>query len=282
MFIKSTVFPFKVSLLCIFLTGCNLYNSLDKPSGDTQILSAARACFDRGDFTCSANYYNQLSSSLSDQANSETAFEILAQNGSGSSVFMDSVLSGTTNGGKLVTTLAEYLTATASQSTRMALFRAYQKTLLISDTKTQGLIRFITATALLSEVLAEDAGQLGKLTQSDLVTNPTTCLASAPLYNSPSCGVPTGKKITTGTNTFSLPTATDSNISGSPTLILINAAFSEINAGLSQLGATGSIGSSAQSLATIFTAQPNLLSPGSQDSPAYRALLISNGIGEAK
>ena len=34
------------ALSAALLAGCNLYSFIDKPKGDEQILSAARACFD--------------------------------------------------------------------------------------------------------------------------------------------------------------------------------------------------------------------------------------------
>ena len=70
-----------LSAVAVTLAGCNLYATLDKPSGDLQILSRARACFDKADFACAREYYAKLSSSYDDVRASEEAFMILAENG---------------------------------------------------------------------------------------------------------------------------------------------------------------------------------------------------------
>src|SRR4051794_31520633 len=109
------------------LSGCNFFSPLDKPSGDEQLLAAARACFDHGDYECASKYYGELSSSASDQAVSETAFELLAQSGATSSVFIKAVLDGDGNGGKIVTKLANSLISSAGQTSRLNIVHAYQK-----------------------------------------------------------------------------------------------------------------------------------------------------------
>jgi hypothetical protein len=252
---------------------------MDKPSGDIQILSAARACFDVGDYECASNYYSQLSSASSDQSNSEAVFQTLAQNGVSVSAFMDSVISGSSEAGKLVTNLSTYLIPTSGESARLAFFHAFQKQSTISDSRTQGLIRFITSLSLLSELLAEDADTTkGKLQQADLVSSPTGCADStAPLFSG--CEKPTGKKIVSGAATIVLKTATDAQMSGSPSLQMINAAAVEIEQGLSQMQTSGSLGSSSSSFTQgLLNAASAGIIDGT-DSPAYRKVLIQYNVG---
>jgi hypothetical protein len=60
------------------LSGCNVFSVLDSPSGDAQLISAARACFDQGDFACARDNYSKLSDSSADIRASEEAFLALA------------------------------------------------------------------------------------------------------------------------------------------------------------------------------------------------------------
>ena len=39
-----------LGFIALLNSGCNLFGGIDTPSGDAQLLSAARACFDQGDF----------------------------------------------------------------------------------------------------------------------------------------------------------------------------------------------------------------------------------------
>jgi len=267
-----------IAVFAFFGLGCNPLSVVDPPFGDSQILSKARGCFDRGDFVCATQYYAKLSGGAGDTGNSESAFELLAQYGVTSTVLMTAVTGGGSSGGKIITSLGGTLTtaAPAGQTARLAFFHAYQKSLVIADPKTKGLIRFLTALALTSELLAENARTSGKIKQTDLVVDPTTCAASAPLYISAGCAAPTGGTLITGT-TVTLTTATDTDMSGTPTLYMINAAIGEISAGLSQMGSSSSLGSSSSAFSSALIAIA--LVPGT-DSPAYRATLVGNGIGE--
>lgn len=268
-----------IACLVFLLGGCNSYSFLDTPSGDAQLLSAARGCFDKGDYECASKYYSQVSGDSSDLANSEEAFEILAQNGMTVGIFMSAAIDGGSDSGVLITKIANALTPVAKKSTRLGIFHAYQKTSSIGDRHTQGLIRFITSISFLSEILAEDASTPGKLAKSDLVQNPVTCLASEPTFASSGCNPPAGKKIVTG-QSISLPTATDTDISGpggAPTLYMINAAIEEISTSINQMQASGDIGSSSTSFSTAVLAAATFLS---LSPSAYRGTLIQFNIGE--
>ncbi len=272
-----------LTFLSIFLGGCNFYSSIDSPTGDSQILSKARACFDQGDFECASRYYGMVSSESADEANGELAFQILAKNGVTTGVFISAAIDGSSSGGKFITKIANALTTVANQTTRLNLFHAFQKSSLISNQRSRGLIRFITAASFVAEILAENASSAGKVAQSDLVANPTTCIASKPLYNAPGCGAPPGNKLETGAAITSLQTATDDDILGpnrNPTLFMIHAGILELNASVTEMEATGNLGSSSSQFAnTLITIAQLALVPNT-DSELYRANLIELEVGE--
>jgi hypothetical protein len=266
------------------LTGCNVLSPFDSPSGDDQLLSAARDCFDRGDYVCASKYYAQVSSASSDTSNSESAFEILAQNGATSSVLTNAILSGTTDPGKLITRLAGVMTPYASATARLAVFHAYQKASLIVETHEQGLIRFLTSLTLAAEVFSEAAATQGIFQQTDLVIDPTTCLASAPTFGAPGgtpgCFAPSGSKLISGPGpSYRLTTATDSDISASPNLSIVNAAILEINNGLAQMQTSGGLSNSSTFVDNLTAAANASLNIDPTDSPIYRGTLLQNGIG---
>jgi hypothetical protein len=261
------------------LLGCNAFTSFDGPSSDPQLLEAARACFDRGDYDCASRYYGQLSTNSSDIANTEHAFALLSQSGMTAGTFISIVLNGVSSGGQLVTRLANSLIPQAKQATRLNIFHAYQKSLLINDTRTKGLVRFVTSIALLSEVLAE-ASTHGALHKSDLVADATACAAASLLTYliTPGCLGPSGTTLTSGSAAITLTTATDTQLTGSPSLQMILAAITEVDAGISQMG-TSSLGSTTSSFATQLLTN-GVVNTDPTDSPIFRGLLISQGVGE--
>lgn len=276
-------FGFGWALVFFFIpvTGCNLFSFVDSPSGDIQLLSAARSALDRGDYASASKYYGLISSASSDQVTSESAFEILAQNGMTISVFMTAVLAASTNSGKLVTRLSQSLIGNAGSTARLNIFHAYQKVLLINNSKLRGLVRFITSLTLIAELLAEDANSSTQLLQTDLVLSPTSCLAAYPaFYLSASCGKPTNSKLISGSSSITLSTATDSQMSGSPSLFMISAALNEISTGTSEMGSSGTLGSSSSTFASVLTVAGQTIAADPDESPEFRGALIYYGVGE--
>ncbi|MFZ9596665.1 MAG: hypothetical protein ACO3A2_11390 [Bdellovibrionia bacterium] len=283
------------------LSGCNLYESMDSPTGEKQLLSAARACFNLGDFTCALKYYQALTSSsststaTSDQAYSEVAFQTLEELGITISVFMGAVLEGNGSAGSLINQLAGHLRTTSSTNPlpsgnyaiRKKIFQAYQKSLRIQASKTQGLIKFMTASSLMAAILAEDASGVndeknrGKLLRTDLVQDPDVCLNTpTPLTETTACGAPAGKTITTGgVTSINLTQADESWLNGAPSLQMLLAATNEIQAGVSALSVSGGLGSSGNSLADSIISNVN--SHAIDTAPhMFRYTLLSLGIGE--
>ncbi len=285
-------------LFCLFLVAfslglmsCNAFNFMDKPSGDVQLLSAARACFDHGDFTCANNYYSQLSTNSADTQNSEEAFEILAQNGASMSTFLQAAVGQATDGGQFITKLASNL-ATGSQgyALRLAMFSAYQKVASIQDSSTRGLVRFIAASAFLAEILAETSNSTtpGILNKTDFATNPTGCKNAADsdiVTISEDCVAPTWNQFVSGA-TIDLNSATTAQIQNTgsnnqPTYQMILTAASQINTAITEMGATGKLGSSSKSFATQLAAGNTLLTSDTTPSKTlFRHLLLTLDLGE--
>lgn len=262
-------------------TSCNLFSPIDKPSGDAQLLSAARACFDRGDFACARENYAKLSPSASESAAADQAFLTLDELGAGFSVFMSSFGKGDGSATNLIQTLTEAMIPQASQETRMKIYAAFKRTAEIRTNKElQGLVRFVTATALVSEILAEDASG-AIFTRADLVADPVACSAenATSCDGSAACGKPAGKKLESGgaltgndLDPAGVPVADTAVNTAHATMGLLVAAFSEINQGAVDMGATnnasGSLGSKVLDLFTFDT-----------DGDCSRFWLINQGLG---
>jgi hypothetical protein len=251
------------------LNGCNLLSSLDSPSGDAQILAAARACFDAGNFTDASNYYLKLSNGSNDARYADLAFEALAQNGLPASIFMSAVASSSGSIGSLITQLAGQLSYHASVTTRLGIFQAYQAAWNIQNTQSQGVLRFITSLALVAEILSENAATPGIYKQSDLVDNPGTGAGSCAASTANCAG-----KMTGGSHFTLVQTTPTSSFSGTPTLSMIQAGITEMAA--SGLQITGSLSSSATVLSTTTT---SATIDNTTKEKAFRGALITLGIG---
>lgn len=285
---------FGVVLLAILLTsGCNVFSSLDQPSNEAQYLEAARDCFDQGNFACASKYYALISSSDAsyDEATAESAFEVLDQYGVSVVTFAQAISNSGGNIGKLITYVSNQIGSSSGETARLAFFNAFQKGLTIHDSKIQGLTSTMMMLGLLAEVFAEDASSKGNFKQTDLVNDPTACLAlqnpvnnagaATAISNTTVCNRPTGDIIADGTDNGALTSWTASQISEGPTLYLINEILIELAASIDQLVSSSSLASSVKTftqeviLGSNLIGQPN----ASAGSPGYRYVLLNLGIG---
>jgi hypothetical protein len=264
------------SALLLALAGCNIYSPIDKPSGDPQLLSAARACLDRADYACAVENYQKLSASQADVAASEQAFTILAQNGAGFGTFASTLGSGAT--GASFTKLAEALTSGAGQAKRVAIYSAYQKVTGITDPTLKALTRFLTGAALASEIMAE-ASNGGILRKTDLARG-AGCTAGASgtaCAVNPACSAPTQDNIPANTGTAASGDITQTAPSGTtPNLDQLYTSIKEALTGLNGLGASGTFASTS----TLFTGITGNPAPGTIGAACFRASLLDQGIGE--
>ncbi len=171
-----------VALIAVFtLSSCNLMSFMDKPSGDFQLLDAARACLDKGDYACARDYYQALSSSYADVKVSETTLTNLA----GDNIFFmaDLIKSmGTGTGGvNSFISLAETFSSRGKTTgaIRTTIQAEFKNSNSITDTTLRAYMKFITSISMMAQVLSNAVGSDGVLTADDFAVNASTCKAAA-------------------------------------------------------------------------------------------------------
>lgn len=166
-------------------SSCNLWSGLDKPSGDDQLLSAARGAFDRGDYTLALEYYQQLSNSKADVRLSEQLLVELAQAEFMSVSDLVSSLGSSRGGGNSIVNQANLLATRGKNSgaNRTTIQSLYSRADSISNTQLRGYVQFLVAYAMIAQTLGSVAGGDGVLTKSDLAAS-ANCNASG----APACG----------------------------------------------------------------------------------------------
>jgi len=284
-FSRSRLYPLLALFALPLLSGCNLYGGLGSPSGDAQLLSAARACFDEGDFACALKYYAQLSSVSADQQLSEEAFLTLDQQGAGMGVFLTAFGNG--NGGDGVTSLSSALIPGAGVARRSAMLQAYVSWHSITSTDLQGLVQFVAGMALASEMLAEGAIGDSVLHKSDLVNIPSSCATSATACTGgdpTNCGKPTNSGLAASASDNvnidgNIATAESAFAVASPDLQMLNQALNGVETGLTKMSASGRFKTGAGGLTTSLVAAGAALTNAGGVDDCYRQLLITSGIG---
>ncbi len=268
-----------VLLWVLAAPSCNITGWMDSPSGNAQLLSAARACLDVGDLECATTYYQQLTSDYADISASEQAFAILVNAGMTAGDFLTVIVgSGEPDMGKMLTKMASlFSTKTPGETKRKALFKAYQLHLTITEPSLKSVVKLITSMALAAELLAEEAGG-DDLTVSDLTTNASTCTSST--EDCPSaCGKPGAVLVATG-STIDLD-ANGATVEGTPSLQMLQAAISAIGSGASTLtgGSSGdsTVTGSSSEFADAFAAAV----ASQSDGACYRKELVKQGIGSS-
>ncbi len=258
--------------ISLLATGClNIYSPVDAPSGDAQLLSAARACFDRGDYSCAQSNYQKLSSSYSDITSNEQAMATLDQNGVGMSAFLTFVGNGAN--GRGLTAMAESI-APGSTAKRSAIYGALVqsgfKNGTTGRTQLQYFTQFMTGLALAAELLAEGQGSNSQLLKSLIVNTPSSCTTS---------GCASGCAHTN--STFGSTTITDiatTEPTGAVSIDMLFWAIKYAYNGINGLGTTGgSFSSTGSDLNAIFAVgQPSQAALADQ---CFRAQLLNFGIG---
>lgn len=259
-------------------TSCNVFDPLSNPGGDEQLLSKARACLDQADYECALEAYGEMSSDQADVKASEEAYTLLTQHGGGFKGFATSF--GTSPDGKGLSLLANQMVSGAGEARRLAIHQAYKKHELINISNSPGLknlVRFLGATALAGEILAEIAGEDGVFKASDFVTSPSTCnltVCSNPATYDP-CGAGT-TPLSTASTAGNIVTETPSGTA--PTMDQLYTAVNEASSALTALG-----GETGADFGKLLGGQVDAPSsqPGGFDVPArcFRAGLIDQKVG---
>lgn len=261
----------------LILSGCNVYSFMSKPSGDKQLLSAARAAFDRGDYAEAADLYGKLSGDMADISNSESAFRILAENGTTMGDFIVAFGKGGSIGRGFKALAGTISKSAPDQTKRLKYLEAFQKVGLITGTELRGVVRLVTAASLASEILAEDVAGQGVFPDTKFATNVTTCLAA----NVGTCagGACASTSSIVGAATLAsnqLPTSGTTGMTGAANWAMFHAALKEVSDAMTEVNVSGSLGGDFSSLAgTILSVGAALT-----NSPAcYRWGLLTNGFG---
>lgn len=199
-------------LTTLTLSSCNLFGGIDKPSGDIQLLDAARACLDQGDFVCAQEYYQKISNGSYDAKMSEGSLVMLAEN---NIFFMSDLISSLGSGiggaSSLIALAQTFRSRDKTDSTTFTIIqRTYGRTLWISEPTLKAYYRFISSLAMMSAVLAGPVGPDGVLTASDLAATPSTCkglnaatcAASATCNDAASGYFPDGNEVITMDDTY--------------------------------------------------------------------------------
>lgn len=266
-------------LLTFHTAGCgNFFGGIDKPSGNTQLLSAARAAVDRGDFASATKYYSQLyNTSVSDTALVESIFTVLDQNGLSMGAFITAFASAASSKSfvsSLTNQLAGILTyQSPGQTLRLTFFKAYQQSMSIQNSTLQVLAQLISTLGLMAEILAETAQRAGVFKQSDLVSNPINCINGVSM--STSCTFRAGSPLISGT---AIPIqATTDHFSGQPSLYMFNQALIQVIQAVSKLNTSGApLDSSSNALNQALSAASSTIS---LTPHFYLAVMIELGIG---
>ena len=244
-FLRHKISSIVLTVAALPLSSCtfNIFAPIDSPSGDAQLLSAAYAAMDRGDFATAVQDFQKVSSLEADNAASGEAFALLAENNIGMGAFATAFGSGSNvNAGIAITSLANSIGSLAGQQARLQIFQAFQLGIGITDnTPLRGMVRFLSAVALIAETLAEGAANPNHVVATDSATGGSACSAST--CTGSSCNRPSASNLTSGPypaidlSSASTTSATLSNSTNAPTLSLIQSALQEVNTGLTEIGA---------------------------------------------
>ena len=232
------------------ISSCNLYDSLDKPSGDQQLLAYARSCLNRGDYVCAQDAYAKLSNSMSDIRINEQGITTLAQNNLFSIQDLISVLGDGTGSGASIRNLAELIAgrSRANAANRQIIQSVYSSAANINDSSLRAYLRFISATAMFAAVLGAAAEGDNVISLNELAATGATCkLTSTTCAASATCDAPVGTSLANFAASVSLNTASD--WTGAVTLDHITEAATQADAAVTVL--TGTTSSNSGLFASI-------------------------------
>jgi hypothetical protein len=233
-----------ISSALFSLSSCNLLGFMDKPSGDAQLLEAARACLDKGDFTCARDYYQALSNSYADVKVSETSLTTLGENNIFFMADLFEALGSGTGGANSLVTLAETLAARSKTdaTTRTTIQTIYANEAAITDSTLKAYSQLISSLSMFSSLLASAVGADGKLTASDIVIDPTACkAANCTTTVTTECNMPVGSSLVNEDASEVTDLATSTNWNSSNSISKIKFAASAADTAVSTL--TSSSGS---------------------------------------
>jgi hypothetical protein len=252
-----------LTLFTLFLasTGCNLFGFIDQPSGDQQLLAAARGCLDEGNFDCARDYYNQISSLYEDTKQSELSFTDLAEEGLTIGAFVEAFSTTQNSGtGATITVLANDLVPASGEALRTKFYDAWARQSLIGDADLQALVRFMASTALLASIYAEEASvaaSTASFSVADYANTGTCVLGLTCAVSFADCAPAAGSDFNNfvGAGLVDMATAPRSAFVGTIDATMTFAVSKEISDALDQLSAGGIFGD-ASNFGDAFSVEP--------------------------
>jgi hypothetical protein len=243
---QRSVLTFAVLFLTtIILSGCpNAFDPLDSATSDEQILSAARAEFDKGNLTEARELYQKLGNN--DAAESEVAFVDLNNAGVTMSTLVSAVrISSGETVGSILTNLSEAIAKSSGDAStkRTYLQSAYARVGGIESQQVRGFVRFLVGLSIAAEILAENGGVSGDLTlnKEDIVTTPASCSSTVTCATSSACDIASSSGLVIGSATtaesakYLSSTETDIDISTASYVAMTNAILGATT-GLTEMG----------------------------------------------
>ncbi len=235
----------------LFLQGCiNIFDPLDSPSGEAQLLSAARACFDDGDFACAREFYGKLGSN--EDAIAELAFVKLDEQGAGIGSYVLALdAARNASSGMILTVLAEHMANGAGATKRAQILSAYQASNSITKTSLKGFVQFMAGLALAAEIIAELDGAQADFTvqkQTDIVANTSACRALSAVTCGNAVCANTSGYAWLGTNAVNLSTDT----SVAKDWDTFQAAINAVNTGLTNMGVSNSTSQAVSLISSLL------------------------------
>lgn len=266
----------------VLLSGCNIFSFIDSPSGNAQLLSKARSCLDQGDLACAREYYAELSGDYLDSKNSELAYAILYEEGFEIGDFVKfGTQANPAKVGVSITDIANQIGSAASETKRIAFYRALKYVDLIQDQSLRGLVRLTSATVLLAEILAESNGTDDTLVQTDLVTSGTlsACLATDTTFCAVQCARTAHISLGASIDLNTSPLPDESTLTGNPTWGMVDGLLKAMNyASDTELQLGGSFGSGAGGFVDNILLQP-IDTTDALATNCYAFQLLINGVG---
>lgn len=154
----------------------NVFDPIDNPSGEGQLLSAARAAFDEGDIATARELYGKVGT---ETATAELIFVDLDSCGADIGAFGSALSKAADNDatpGIMLSTMGGKMYPAQSTACFATLLAAYQRARAITDVNLRGFASFLAAVAIAGEVFANNTGASdGTITKEDVFTTPATC-----------------------------------------------------------------------------------------------------------
>lgn len=287
--LKRMLVPFStLSIALMGISSCNVFDPLDSPGSDAQYLSAARACFDKGDYECAKQNYAKLSNPYKDTVNAEESFITLEQQGASMATFMEFVGDLSDRGtGAALTAFANRLASGAGVTKRQAIWNVYNSanTGTISNPDLKNFVVFISSLALVGELLAETSQGTGNLVPSHIAASSATCEASntSCTTGSNSCKEPSGSTLVAGPAPL-IQSANPTNSTATPRQL-----YDMIDEAVTAMGALGASGRFTGAVSSFNSIKSKITGLGGNSSildaqdtmpeECFRQMLLTTGIG---